>query len=537
MRHLLYLGSERLEAWLWESGRLSGPASFAPTRAGVDAFLDYLEHQHPGTPALLLVDIVEEDFQRLLLPHVGGKAGRNLLERRLMQQYRETPYRQATRQGRSDDGRRDDIVLASALTNPALLLPWTEALELLKTPLAGVYSVPLLSEELADRLGLGREHEHLLLVTQETAGVRQSYFHHGSLKFSRLTLPVDREGAAVNAGTETARTQQFLVSVRLIERGEQLHAVMVAQDQELERWSGQCESGPETVYHFIPLAIAAGLAGIALRDENAPLADPMFLELLARTQPASHYRLGEDGRYYRLWRIRQALKAASAAVAACGLLWAAVNTWSYVEAQSEGGRLVQEAAGYDASYKVSMSDMPPSLAPTANMKAAVTVERLLATQAPAPIEMMSMLSAALDKVPQVQIVRLDWRVAAGGPSASAQPATATGGVAGGTRGSGMAGAAAEPGAIPLPSRVLGIASKPPQTLRVEAEVALLPNNARGILDSMNIFAQELARNPRLTVAIERTALDISPSVKLSGRTGPAAGDKPAQFVLNLSLAP
>ncbi|KQV87936.1 hypothetical protein ASD15_27700 [Massilia sp. Root351] len=510
-----------MDAWRWEAGRLAGPASFAATRAGVDAFLDYLAHHHPGAPALLLADVVEEDFQRLLLPHVGGKAGRNLLERRLLQQYRETPYRQATIQGRAEEGRRDDIVLCSALTNPALLQPWTEALELLKTPLAGVYSVPLLGEELADRLGVGREHEHLLLVTQQSAGVRQSYFHKGCLKFSRLTLAADREGTAVNAGVETARTQQFLVSVRLLERGEQLHSVMIAQDQELERWSGQCENGPETVYHFIPLGIAAGLAGIGLPSEDAPLADPMFLELLVRTRPASHYKLGEEGRYFRLWRVRRALMASSAAVAICALMWVTGNLWAYVGAQDDGERLNREAAGYDASYRVSMSDMPPSLAPTANMKAAVTIERLLATQAPAPIDMMGMLSAALDKVPQVQVVRLDWRVAADG-----LPATASGG---GTNG-------ADAGAVPIPARVLGIPSKPPQTLRVEAEVALMSNNARGIVDSMNTFAQELARNPKLTVAIERTVLDISPGAKLSGSTA-AAGGKPAQFVLNLSLAP
>ena len=256
-----------------------------------------------------------------------------------------------------------------------------------------------------------------------------------------------------------------------------------------------------------------------MADEDLPLADPMFLELLARTHPPSHYRLGEEGRYYGLWRIRQGLKAASAAMAACALLWVAGNLWGYVEAQRDGERLDREAAGFDASYRVSMSDMPPSLAPTANMKAAVTVERLLATQAPAPIDMMGMLSAALDKVPQVRVARLEWRVAADG-----KPDAAQGGGGGGD-------------AEPIPSRVLGIPSKPPQSLRVEAEVALMSNNARGIVDSMNAFAQELARNPKLTVAIERTVLDISPGAKLSGSTAAAAGDKPAQFILNLSLAP
>ncbi|CAN7385498.1 hypothetical protein LJR289_002282 [Pseudoduganella sp. LjRoot289] len=547
-KHLLYLGSERLDAWLWESGRLTGPASFAATRAGLDAFMDYLGETGPDTPALLLADLVEEDFQRLLVPHVGGKAGRNLLERRLLQQYRETPYRQATVQGRAAEGRRDDIVLCSALTNPALLQPWTEAMEWLKVPLAGVYSVPLLSEELAGRLGVDREHEHLLLVTKETAGLRQSYFHNGQLKFSRLTLAIDREGMPANAGVETARTQQFLVSVRLLERGEVLNAVMVAQDEELERWAGQCESGTETVYHLIPLGIAAGLAGIEGLAGSTPLADPLFLELLARTRPPSHYRLGEVGRYYRLWQIRTTLFSSTVAVAACGLLWVLGNVWAYVDARRQGDRLSLEAVGYDASYRISMSDMPPALAPTANMKAAVTVERLLAQQAPRPAELLTMLSSALDKVPQVQIARLDWRVDGAAPPVPAGPA----GPAAGGRPSGpgtgagpnamparLADAAAAAGqeAAPIPSRLLGIPVRPPQTLRVEAEVPLMQNNARGIVESMNRFAQELARNPRLTVEIERPALDVSPNARLSGRTGPGAGDKPAQFVLNLSLKP
>lgn len=534
-RHLLYLCSDRLDAWLWQSGKLTGPASFAATRAGLDALLDYLAHTQPGTPALLLADLVEEDFQRMLLPHVGGKPGRNLLQRRLLQHYRETPYRQASAQGRAEQGRRDDIWLASALTNPVLLQPWTDALVRLKVPLAGLYSVPLLSEELVSRLALGREHEHVLLVTQQSAGLRQSYFHHGHLKFSRLTLATDREGALVDAGTETARTQQFLVSVRLIERGEQLHAVLLAAPAELARWSAQCESGPETLYHAIPLGIAAGLAGLAglsgagQPDADTALADALFLELLAKSQPPSPYPLGGDARYYRLWKIRRTLMAGSAALAACALLWTAGNWWAMADAQREAGRLVLEAAGFDASYRVSMSDMPPSLAPTSNMKAAVTIERMLATQAPAPADLAAMLSAALDKVPQVQLVRLDWRVAVDEAN-SADGADGVNSVNSANRTDDANADSA------IPSRVLGIPSKPPQTLRVEAELPQAGSSTRAMVDSMNVFAQELARNPGLTVTIERPVLDVSSSVKLSGSTG-AAGGKPAAFVLKLSLAP
>jgi hypothetical protein len=527
-KHLLYLTSDRLDAWLWEGGKLSGPASFNAGHAGVEAFKDYLE-QHAATPACLLADLVEEDFQRVLLPHVQGKAGRALLERRLLQLYWETPYRQATVQDRSEEGRRDDIVLFSALTNPQLPQPWIEALEQLKVPLAGVYSVALLGESLVDRLGLQREYKHLLLVTQQSAGLRQSYFCDGRLKFSRLTLAVDREGQAVDVGAETARTQQFLVSVRLMERGEVLHAVLVAPQEDMDRWSAQCAGAPDTAYHFLPIAQAATRTGL---PQTPPLADALYLHRMASTKPASHYRLGQQGRYFRFWQARLALYASSALLAAAGAVWVGATVWQDMNARAEGERLSAEAHHFDASYRTRMSGMPPALAPTADMRAAVTVQRLLSAQGPRPTDMMGLLSDALDKVPRIHLLRLEWRV---NPEGAAGPA----GKAGVSAPAAMPGRLADPAAPgqpeveTIPSSMLGIPGPPSESLRVEAEVHLAQNDYRGVMDSMNQFTQELARNPRLTVEIERPTLDVRPGVKLSGRTG--AGDKPAQFILNLVL--
>jgi hypothetical protein len=530
-KHLLYLASERLDAWLWEGGKLSGPASFSADYAGVEAFKDYLE-LHGATPAWMLADLVEEDFQRVLLPHVQGKAGRALLERRLLQLYRETSYRQATVQDRSEEGRRDDIVLFSALTNPQLPQPWIAALEQLKVPLAGVYSVALLGASLVDQLEL-REHKHLLLVTQQSAGLRQSYFCDGRLKFSRLTLAVDREGQAADVGTETARTQQFLVSVRLMERGEVLHAVLVAPPEDMDRWYAQCVGTPETAYHFLPIAQAAARAGL---PQTPTLADALYLHRLASRKPASHFPLGREGRYFRFWQTRRTLYASSAMLAAAGAVWAGATLWEDMNARAEGARLSAEAQHFDASYRVRMSDMPPALAPTADMRAAVTVQRLLSVQGPRPTDMMGLLGDALDKVPQISLLRLEWRVNPAGAAGTAGKASANVLAA-------MPGRLAEPATPdqsevePIPSSLLGIPGRPAESLRLEAEVHLARNDYRAVMDSMNRFALELAHDRRLTVEIERPALDVRPGVKLSGRTGASAGDKPAQFVLNLVLKP
>ncbi|MES2257605.1 MAG: hypothetical protein V4724_03750 [Pseudomonadota bacterium] len=514
-KQLLYLTSERLCAYQWEGGALSPPACFTADRQGLDAFMEYLEQQG-RTPVFLLADLIEEDFQRQLLPHVGGKAGRALVERRLLQQYRETPYRQATFQGRSEQGRRDDIALFSALTNPAIVQPWTEALELLKVPLAGVYSAALLGPVLVDKLGL--RHAHLLLVTQHSGGLRQSYFQYGELKFSRLTPAIDRDGVAVNIGAETDRTQQFLNSIRLLERGDVLDTVIVAPAAQVERLSPLCLDGPETVYHFMTMEAAATRAGLRQAPE---LADALLLHLLGSGEPISHYRLRAAGRYYSMWRTRLSLFASSAVIAACALTWVGGNLWGYADADADTARLNAEAQRYRASYRASMASMPPAIAPTANMRAAVTVERMVSTQGPGPLPMLVMLGAALDKMPQIRIARLDWQVRLpdGGAPARAPDLAQSG--------------AAE--VAPMSSLLAGIPLRPPQSLRVEAEVQLAQNDYRNVLDSMNQFAQELARQPGMRVEVERPVLDVRPSVKLSGKTESGESDHPSQFVLNLVL--
>ncbi|PHV05517.1 hypothetical protein CSQ96_20380 [Janthinobacterium sp. BJB412] len=527
-KQLYYLGSEQLCAYQWRAGRLSAPASFAPDRAGLDAFMDYVEAQGDA-PVYLLADLIEEDFQRQLLPHVRGGAGRRLRARRLLQQYRDTPYRHLGVQGREPAGRRDDIVLLCALTNPAVLQPWIAALEQLKAPLAGLYSATLLSAALLPKLAL--DEEHLLLVSRQSAGLRQSYFQRGQLKFSRLTPAQERDGAAVDLAAETGKTQQFLTSVRLLGRGEMLHTVVLAPAPQIAALEALCRDGAETSYRFVALAEAAARLGLA---ETPALADPLLLHLLAAARPAGHYALGEARRYFQLRRARRALFGAAAAVCAGALLWSGANLWNYVDDSGAGERLAREAGQFERRYQGIMSDLPPSVAKTANMKAAVTIERLLAEQAPAPQAMMALLAAALDKVPQVGLLQLDWAVMPPGAAPSA--------------GAGQSGQSGPPplgaqsdqaAAAPLSSLLLGLPGRPPQALRVEAEIVVNQDNYRQVLDAMNRFTQELARQPRLSVEIVQSPLDTRPTVKLSGKAGAGAGaaDGRAKFILNLVLTP
>jgi hypothetical protein len=516
-KHLFYLTSDELCTYQWQRGKLVPGERFPSGAAGLDAFAGFLDTLRYA-PVYLLTDLVEEDFQRLQLPHVGGRTGRQMQERRLTQQYRETPYRCLQVQGRELEGRRDDICLLSALTNPAIVTPWIAELEAARIPLAGLYSTTLLSPQLLPRLNLRQE--HLLLITQQSGGLRQSYFKDGLLKFSRLTPAVDRDGAPVNVASETEKTQQFLTSIRLIGRGDVLHAAIVAPADDLERLQQYCRDGVETAYHFLPLEGLATQLGLA---DTPQLADTLFLQLLGRRRQAGHYSLGEADRYYRLRRLRRLMYAASAAVTLGAAVWTGNNVWNYLQASAESDHINAEADQYDNGYRAAMSNMPPRVARTANMKAAVTIERMVQAQAPMPLPLMNILSSALDQSPQIHLVELDWRVNL--------PELKAGGAA---QSSSMGETAAS---APIPARLLGVPDKPPQALRIEAEILVAHDDYRAALDSMNKFAQLLARQPRMVVEIEQPPLDTRPNVKLSGKAGTAAGDAKAKFIMNLVWNP
>nr|WP_218892727.1 hypothetical protein [Duganella sp. 1224] len=509
-------------AYEWHNGRVTGGVCFVNNRGGIDDFMDYIDSHHRFSPAYILADLIEEDFQRVTLPHVSGRAARQLLQRRLTQQYRETPFRHHEVQGRETGARRDDIVLLSALTNPSSVQPWVEALEQLQMPLAGLYSTTLLCEDLVRQLRLNDE--HLLLVTQQSAGWRQSYFQNGMLKFSRLTPAIDRDGNPINIGAETAKTQQFLTSQRLMARGNVLQAVVVTPAADTDALDAQCEDGAETVFRLLSLASVAASAGLksgsAEVDELAGrMAEPLLLALLARRAPPSHYTLGLWQRYFKLWRARVGLYAASAVIAASCAVWTGANLWQEHVDHSDSKRLAAEAASFDQRYRATMAEIPPRVTSTANMRAAVNVERMLATQSGTPLGMATVVSEALESTPQIRLLQLDWKVNVPAANAPAPGQDAT-------------------QATPISSLVAGIPERAPQVLVLEAEILSDQDDYRNAVDSMTQFAQALARHPRLTVEVEKPPVDTRSSVKLAGKAGTQlAAPGHARFTLNLVWKP
>lgn len=502
-KQLLYLSNNQLSATIWEKGVFSEPQIFDQYPSGWLKFSEYLA-KHRELPAYLLTDLIEEDFQRETIPHVMGPARKNLIERRLLNLYRDTPYSQATQQGREKEGRRDDRMLFSALTNAQLLKPWLDALVKEKIDVGGIYSVALLSSLLFKKLNLGKS--PALLVTHQSSGLRQNYFQDGYLRFSRLSPETawSPEAIAEITDVEMAKTRQFLASTRLMARGEAINIVVVAAADIIAQLRPRCPDEGGMVYRFIDLDEARQVFGMT-KLEPMTRCDPLFLSLLASKRVPSHYATLEQTRQYRLSQLRTGFKGLSVITLSAAVIMATSNGLDAMHASNLARQAQIKTKTTLAAYQATTSSMPVTVANPHDMKAAVEVANMVAENGPMPTQILTALSRALDAVPQIKIHELSWQTnvieAADADPSAAPPAPVPG------------------EAALLNGGLLGVPLKPGQTLLVEGEVAPFKNDYRSALELVQQLNVELQKEPHLRVEIVKPPIDIRPTAKLESQAG------------------
>lgn len=501
-KHLLYLTNNQLSACIWDKGVLSDVQIFDNYASGWSKFAEYLKDT-VKLSTYFLTDLIEEDFQRDSLPHVYGSARKNLVERRLNSLYRDTPYREASRQGRAKEGRKDDQMLFSALTNPQLLKPWVDALQNLKIDIAGIYSVALLNPYLFKRLNLGKQAS--LLVTHQSSGLRQSFFQDGYLRFSRLAPETawSPESIADTTTIEIGKTRQFLASTRQLARGAPLEIVVVAQNEILTHLQSRPYEEDGTHYRFIDLNEARQVFKMPASLELT-YCDPLFLSLLGTQRISSHYATAEQTRTHYYSQLRDTLNVVSVASVALALFWSGSNAFDAYQAHQFAQQAKIETLSTLSKYRETANSMPATVANPQEMRAAVDLERMLTQNAPEPSAILIALSRALDGLPQIKIHELNWKSSEtdGSPiDPNAMPAPPV------------------DGSAPVAPGLLGIPKRAFEILELEAEIIPFKNDYRSALESAQLLIDELQKDTHIKVNVVKPALDTRPSVKLESQIG------------------
>lgn len=412
---LFFLSSDSFRAHVWKSGALTSAYNFSNNAEGKEQFADFLQTHHD--PAYLLVDLIEEDFRQETVPHLTGANHQALLQRKYDQYYRSTTFRMARLQQRQTEGRRDDELLFSGLTNPALITPWLELMLQHKTPIVGVYSVPHTSAPLIKDI----HSDHLLLLSWEKdAGLRQSYFLNKRLRFSRLTPIQPNTSFAEAIVTESARTNQYLQSLSLAPQGQLLDVHIICHTDDRAQLDEHLTSNEQLQYAYINLQLQAKNLK-SKYDYTDSDATPLFLHLLATQTPRANYASSLHTHYYQLWQTQRVLFVLAAATAIVSIVWSTLsfNEGNEIETEtaaftSQSSRMMQQAHQIIQQFPdgtASSANGNNGTASASDMKTAVTMFRRLQFYSVPPQQILNGLTRTLDNFPRIRTIKLGWQMA------------------------------------------------------------------------------------------------------------------------------
>ncbi|MGV8934648.1 MAG: hypothetical protein ACOH1I_08495 [Gallionellaceae bacterium] len=490
---LFFLSADNFHANIWKDGKLGAPYYFPHSTEGLQKFSEFLQEYRD--PAYLLVDLIEEDFRQETVPHLTGSNYHALVARKFEQYYRSTPFRMARLQKRQSEGRRDDELLFSALTNAGRITAWLDLLLENKTPIAGIYSVPHISLPLVKDI----DSDHLLLLTWEKdAGLRQTYFLDKQLRFSRLTPINPNSTFADTIATESERTQQYLHSLSLTPHGDLLNVHIICHAKDRAQLDVHLSSNKKMQYAYLDIQELAKLHKSKYQHTDSDVT-PLFLHALASHPPGASYANSEQTHYYQLWQTQRGLFALSVLSALICLVW---STLAFLESSAlnddvavlnqQANHMQQESRQITQKFPGTIQGRNGSNVSASDMKTVVTLLTKLKQYSAPPQQLLYGLSTTLSNFPRISTGKLSWQTAAEG-------------------------------------------NLPVQEITFNGELLDFGNDYRGALNYLERFQLVLARAGYSVTPI-KLPLDFSSKGSINDDTN-FSGEKPFEFSLKLNWRP
>lgn len=495
---LISVSATQVCAARWQGGRFAGCNVFDNSEDGLSAFKDYLA-QIRNLPVHMMVDAVEEDYRFELLPHTYGSERNEMVNRKLKQHYRNTPYCSARRQSRDAGKRRDDRYLFCALTNPELIAAWVQAITERGLPIAGIYLLPTVSQGLVEKLEI--DQPNLLVVSIHSSGTRLTFFRDQKLRVSRLAR-IDLAGQQAIAGyaEEISNTRLYLHAMRVMTLDEQLSVLIIDREDSLmdlaqaiahdhDSQNIECRRlGRQEIISSL------GISAPALDSSSAAL----YLHLLGLSAPDSNLAPPSITQGYRQHQARRRVYALTGVTAFAVAAWCAMNLYQIFDTRLETETARRQTAQLQAQYQEATRQFPAAPTTAENLKRAVDISQKIGATTRSPELMMSLVSQALERHPAIVLKTLGWKYDRtdidpdpGGRASKPVPDTSAPPTAAGRKQSGL----------------------------VEGDVRPFRGDYRAAIDAINRFAETLSQQPEVAeVRVVKLPLNINPSLTLSGNT-------------------
>lgn len=416
VKRYLYFGANQLRCLQETANHFKLEAIFNTDSQSITNFSKYIQ-SHVDCNWYFVVDTVEEDYASESIPLLWGNDRQLVLRRKIAQRYRNNSFTLFATIGKTNGARREEQVLLSSFTNTQQFQPWLTVLQKQKARLVGVYSVSFATPRILDRL-MDRT-SSAILVSGNSAGLRQSYVLGNKLRFSRLgkldSLPPSE--LAQTYLTETLRLHQYLIAMQIMPRHEKNPvALMIVPDNLAEVVRARCANNAELRFQIISVGQAHSKCGIAAAKVDS-LAETLYLQAIGQGPRSIPQYANQTQRLeYRLWWLGRALYLSSGFTAFSSVVLAIIFFLGTRELESQTLEVNINTNIAFERYAQLEANYPKSPIPASELRILIRNFKIIEENLTSARDFLVPISKALQNTPQIDIDYIAW-----GPGSGAEP--------------------------------------------------------------------------------------------------------------------
>jgi len=411
VKRIFYYSGYRLTVFHWQDNECIATYAFNPGDEGLEKFTRYLRATE-NTPVRILVDLIEEDFKKESIPHVGASDRKAIVSRIIDRQYRKnTDFATFKVVGREKTGRKDDIILYSVLSNPEILDPWLEPMGDAGIAISGIWSLPLLTPKLFNKLKI--KTSNVLLVSQQVpSNLRQTFIKNGNFESSRSAV-VNLEDASIGEyiSTEVEQTVRFLSNQRHIGFDEKIEIHVMCRKADIDEIKSKCIDTNLRAFYYHELKELEDALNCNI--QSAEYSNGIYSYVCANQLiPVGNY--GHKATFIKYYE--QLSSKAFYALSVMLLLAATILAFSFVSESivqdEEALTLRKQAEVINNNYQKSLASMEPRLKLAESMQSSVLLtENIKSNREVSPLSFMSIISSSISRtgLHDIQITDLTWK--------------------------------------------------------------------------------------------------------------------------------
>lgn len=367
-------------------------------------------------PILIVVDSRQEEYYWEKVPHVSIRDRQELLKLRQRKWFPNTPYSFAYIQGKcqqSTTTRPEDRALCIGLLQPEILQSYVQLLLKYKIAIQGIYSLPLLAENLLSLLPTAK-YTLLVMHTEplnevQPFGLRQIFFVDNKLVLSRW-IGVSQTSSTFSAFLieEISKTRQYLLGINVLSHEHVLNVFIFTDAQFIEELNEIIKKKPFVNIKLKPYSAIQWTTQQGLHKAVPPsyLYCVIFQRLAFRI-PSNHYARTIERRYFNYFKLRRTLYISTIALIIVSSCLASYLMWETYKTSSQITQLELQLAQIETAYKQTKALQPADIDVLA-LKEIIDGVDWLSKRQHFPLYSFNLISNYLIDFPQLSLEKLSW---------------------------------------------------------------------------------------------------------------------------------